>query len=231
MMPRSRLLDVWRAATPAWIGVGRAGTHYRTETLLAFRARHARARDAVWSELPAGFARRLGLLEMTSRAETKQEYLLHPELGRRLSAAARSRLARIARRRPEVQIVVVDGLSPRGIEAQAPTLLAGIKRALRARRLGTPILVRHGRVAVADEVGEVVGAEVTVAIVGERPGLVTAESVGAYVTFHPSRRRTEAERDLLASIYPGGTPATKAARLIARMVEKAFRDLRTGVHR
>lgn len=226
---RERLVERWRRRTPAWIGVGRAGAHYRTETLLAFRERHARARDAVWSELPASFARRLGLIEVSSRATSKQEYLLHPELGRRLAPADRRRLTRIARRGSAVQVVVVDGLSARAVETQAPRLLPGLLRALEGHTLGTPVLVRRGRVAVADEVGEAVSADVTVAIVGERPGLVTAESVGAYVTYAPRLGRTDAERDLLANIHDGGTPPAKAIGVIAAMVEKALRQRRTGV--
>lgn len=224
-----RRVAEWRRATPAWIGVGRAGTHYRTETLLEFRARHARARDAVWSDLPASFERRLGLLAVGTRASTRQEYLLHPELGRRLAPESRRKLVRLARHGPSVQILVVDGLSARAVAAQAPRLLPGLLRGLAGLSVGTPVLVRLGRVAVADEVGEAVGAELTVAIVGERPGLVTAESVGAYVTFAPRVGRNDAERDLLANIHEGGTPPAKAVPLVVEMVRRALRDRRTGV--
>jgi ethanolamine ammonia-lyase small subunit len=187
---------------------------------MRFVADHARAPDAVLTEVPAALVRRLGLTELPTRAATRAEYLREPALGRTLAPSARAKLAR-CRRGPQVQIVVADGLSSAAVVAHAGALLRALTRLLqkRRRRVGTPVFVRNARVRVQDEIGAAVRADVCCLIVGERPGLATAESLSAYVIYRPTRASAEPDRTLISNIHDGGVPPSAAARRIADLVD------------
>jgi ethanolamine ammonia-lyase small subunit len=221
----------YRNATPARIDVGRAGVRYRTATLLAFQEAHAAARDAVRAAVSPAFLERLGLVPLRSTARDRTEFLLRPDLGRKLAAESLETARRSGARAPKVQIVVADGLSSAAIEAQLPLLLPALVADL--ERGGAPpgpvFFVADGRMAVGDEVGRAVGAEVLCTIVGERPGLATAESLGAYVTYLKAREVNEAMRSMISNIHAGGLPPEEGARQLAALCLRALRDRRTGV--
>lgn len=222
---RARLL----AATPARLAIGRSGPRLTTAAYLRFLADHGRARDAVATEVPREVVKKLGLTEIASAATTRAAYLLEPRLGRTLSPSARTRLAR-CRKRPEVQLVVIDGLSSAAIVAHAGTLLKALGRELarRGRHLGTPLFVRNGRVRIQDEIGHVLRPDVCCAIVGERPGLATATSLSAYVIFRPTRSSAEPDRTLVSNIHDGGVPPLVAARQIAALIDECLARQASG---
>jgi ethanolamine ammonia-lyase small subunit len=213
-----------RRATPARLDAGRAGTRPRTASALAFRADHARARDAVHGTWSPGFRERLralGCLMARSAAPDKPTYLLRPDLGRRLADGEAERIRAAARPAALVQLVISDGLSARAAEQQLerlwPVLLRGLER------LGppaTPVAVELGRVAVADRVCEASGAELAVHLIGERPGLATAESLGCYFTWHPGPSTTDADRKCLSNIHPRGLPPDEAGAAIAEIARR-----------
>src|SRR5271157_2812637 len=211
-----------RRATPARLGVGRAGSRYTTASLLAFRADHARAIDAVMTEVSPRWVARSGLLEVRSRATTRQEYLLRPQLGRTLAeedAASLRRLYRGAgksergnRGKPSVLICVGDGLSSAAVEANAAPLVAEIKRRLGTKyRLQKPLFIRNARVRIQDHIGEIVRPDVVCMLIGERPGLVTAESLSAYVIYRPRLSSLEPDRTVISNIHRGGLKIRDAA--------------------
>src|SRR5262249_5023336 len=151
---------------------GRAGPAYRTATSLQLRADHAAARDAVLDEVDAG--RLLPLLEVTTRCQSKQEFLLRPDLGRLLSPASRQELAEKLPRQAGLQVLIGDGLSAAAVHAQVPILLPALLEAASAEwEVGVPFLVRYCRVGVLNDIGDVLAPEVCVLLIGERPGLAT----------------------------------------------------------
>lgn len=217
------------ARTPARLAIGRSGPRLPTAAYLRFLADHGRARDAVLAEVPAAVVKKLGLVELATAAASRAAYLREPRRGRTLAASARSRLAR-CRKRPEVQLVVVDGLSAAAVVAHAPTLLRALGRELgrRRRRLGTPLFVRNGRVRIQDEIGHALRPEVCCAIVGERPGLATTTSLSAYVIYRPTRSSAEPDRSLIANIHDGGIAPTAAARRIADLIDTCLEHHASG---
>jgi ethanolamine ammonia-lyase small subunit len=217
------------AATPARLAIGRTGPRPTTATYLRFLADHARARDAVFTEVPAVLTKKLGLIEIATNATTRSAYLHEPQLGRTLTARARARLAR-CRKRPEVQLILIDGLSSAAVVAHGGALLRKLTSLLRTRgrKLGTPLFVRNGRVRVQDEIGHVLRPELCCAIVGERPGLATATSLSAYVIYRPSRASAEPDRTLISNIHEGGLVPTVAARQIANLIEECLERHASG---
>jgi ethanolamine ammonia-lyase small subunit len=202
------------AVTPARLFVGRAGTAYRTSTLLRLRADHAAARDAVAAQLdlddPALVA--LDLFEVATEARTPAEHLLRPDLGRRLTADARVTIAARCLAAPALQVVVGDGLSAEAVRAQVPVVLPRLVRQAAAAgwMVGTTFAVRHCRVGVMNDVGDVLQPEVVVLLIGERPGLATADSLSAYLAHRPRPGCTDADRNLVSNIHGRGLPADDA---------------------
>ncbi len=228
-----RFLDQIQARTPARILTGRAGGSYTTRTLLELRADHASARDAVRDEidLEADFGRdfldRWGVFEVSTRANGKDEYLLRPDLGRSLDDRARDEVTERCPPGIDFQIVLGDGLSARAVVAQTPTLLPRlVDLATRAGwRLGRPFFVRRCRVGVLNDVGELLDPAVVVLLIGERPGLATAESLSAYLAYRPRTGHDDARRNLISNIHARGVACEQAARrivhLAAQMIDRA----------
>jgi ethanolamine ammonia-lyase small subunit len=220
-----------RRATPARLDAGRAGTRPRTATALAFRADHARARDAVhgaWT--PAFLARlgELGCLLVRSAAPEKSSYLLRPDLGRQLAAGEAERIRALAQPGALVQLVISDGLSARAAEAHLeriwPVLVRGLER---LGPLAPPVAVQLGRVALADRVCEASGAALAVHLIGERPGLGSAESLGCYFTWRPGPTTTDADRKCLSNIHARGLAPDEAGAAIAEIARR-IRDAGTS---
>lgn len=231
----SDLLKAVRARTPARILVGRAGPAYRTATQLELRQDHAAATDAVHTELDLTrdfspeFVERWRIFEVQTRACSKAEYLMRPDLGRRLSDEARASVSRDATRATDIQVVIGDGLSAAAVQAQVPGLLPLLEAETRERgwTFGRPFVVRYCRVGVLNDVGELLEPEVVVLLVGERPGLATAESLSAYLAFRPRPGHTDAHRNLISNIHSRGIAPEEAAVRIVALASK-MRQMQTG---
>jgi len=226
-----------RRATPARLGVGRAGPRYTTAALLQFRADHARAIDAVITEVSPRWVKRSRLLEVRSRAATRQDFLLRPELGRMLIAEDARRLRRLyassanSRRaeKPSVLLCVGDGLSSTAVEANAAPLVRALSARLARRyRMLKPLFVRNARVRIQDHIGEIVRPDVICMLIGERPGLVTAESLSAYLIYRPRLSSLEPDRTVISNIHRGGLKIREAAAQISSLIDDAIRLKASG---
>jgi ethanolamine ammonia-lyase small subunit len=208
-----------RRTTPARLDVGRAGTRPPTAAWLAFRRDHAAARDAVWSEWSAPFVARLraaGFVVVASAAPDRAAYVRRPPLGRVLAGGALDIVRRAGPPAPTFQVVLSDGLSPCAAETHFERVWRGLRRHLEAQgTLGAPVAVRGGRVAVGDAIGAAVGAAVVVHLIGERPGLGAADSLGCYLTWRPGPATTDADRKCISNIRPAGLDPDEAGATIA----------------
>ncbi len=238
LAPRySELLAAVRARTPARILTGRAGPSYRTATQLELRRDHAAALDAVHAEvdperdLGIDLVRRFQLFEVRTRAGSKEEYLLRPDLGRRLDDAARELIRKECPAGCVLQVVIGDGLSAAAVAAQVPALLPRLDE--EARRcgwsFGRPFFVRHCRVGVLNDIGEILDPEVVLLLIGERPGLATAEGLSAYFAYRPRPGHTDAQRNLISNIHARGVGQEEAARRIIALAENLRRWQMSGV--
>ena len=236
-----RVEDGWsslRRFTAARIALGRAGSSLPTREVLGFRLDHARARDAVLLELDldalGGDLARLGprILGLQSRCRSKAEYLQRPDLGRRLSESSRAELESFdpgGYRGCDLAIVVADGLSSVAVERQAASLLSSFLPLCAGLSLGPLCLARYGRVALADEVGALLGARVSLILIGERPGLSSPDSLGAYLTFAPAVGTTDERRNCVSNIRPEGLSPRRAAVKLDYLVREAFSRGLSGV--
>jgi len=225
-----------RARTPARLLAGRAGAAYRTSTQLKLREDHAAARDAVRAELDFAeifgedFVKRWGLFEVRTQASGKDEYLLRPDLGRHFDEASRAEIQRRCSRGDDLQIAVGDGLSVTAVHAQAPPLLPLLIEGARARgwKVGQSFVIRHCRVGILNEIGELLDPKVAVLLIGERPGLATAESLSAYMAYHPHASHTDAERNLISNIHVRGLSPQQAAVRILNFVAQMMKAGMSG---
>ena len=212
--------------TPARLGSGRCGPRYKTLTMLRFRADHAAAQDAVFSQVAEDFAPKNGMTEVRTMCRSKDEYLTRPDHGRCFDEENQAKIRSALPAKPRVQIVVGDGLSSAAITANAMDCLQAIRDGLKLKGIdpGTPIFVRYCRVGAGDAIGDVTGCELECMLVGERPGLVTDKSMSAYLTYKPHTGVSESARTVVSNIHAQGTPAVEAgahiAGLIARILEK-----------
>ena len=230
--PLSPLDPVERAlaSTPARVLVGRVGPAYRTTTALKLREDHAAARDAVQAEVNlerdfgAERVANLGLFEVQTQVASKAEYLRRPDLGRKLNDASRELVRERCPRESDFQVVIGDGLSATAVAAQAPGLLDRLHAAAVARgwSFRRPFLVRYCRVGVMNDVGDLLAPSVVVLLIGERPGLATAESLSAYMAFRPRSGHTDADRNLISNIHARGVSLDEAAERIVALAD-AFR--------
>ncbi len=207
-----------RARTPARLLVGRVGAAYRTNTQLELRQAHAAARDAVRAELNSeklgtDFIKQWELFEVCTEANSKDEYLLHPNLGRTFSVDARSKLLQRCSQGKDLQLVIGDGLSVTAVYSQVPKLLPILHDGAKARgwTLGQAFVIRHCRVGILNEIGELLQPAIAVLLIGERPGLATAESLSAYMAYRPRRGQTDADRNLISNIHARGVSAEQAS--------------------
>jgi ethanolamine ammonia-lyase small subunit len=233
--------DSWvalRRFTQARIALGRAGHAVPTQVQLDFQLAHAQARDAV--QVPwniEAFAEQVrGLGEETQILETivgsRDEYLRRPDLGRVLSEASRAQLKNLPAREADVALIVTNGLSSTAVERHGIPLLQAIMATYRTRSLRlTPVaLVANGRVALSDDIGSALAARVAVIIVGERPGLSAADSLGIYLTFAPRPGNTDAARNCISNIRPPeGLGYEAAAAKLLYLTEEALRRGLSGV--
>jgi ethanolamine ammonia-lyase small subunit len=229
----SAIVNKLRAQTPARLLAGRSGAAYRTGTQMELRQAHAAARDAVRAELSLirdlgeDFVRKWDLLELSSQAATKDEYLLRPDLGRHLNDSSRVALSRHCPAGQDLQISIGDGLSVTAVATQVPRLLPLLIDGAKARSwsIGSISVIRHCRVGILNEIGELLTPTVAVLLIGERPGLATAESLSAYMAYRPKASDTDARRNLISNIHARGVSAEYAAQ---RILNLAALMMKTG---
>ena len=217
--------------TPARLGSGRAGARYKTLTMLRFRADHAAAQDAVFSQISEDFGEKNGMVSVQTRCGSKDEYLTRPDLGRIFDAENQQKIRAAISGKPTVQIVVGDGLSSAAIAANALDCMAAIRDGLKARNIdtGKAIFVRYCRVGAGDAVGDVTGCDLVCVLVGERPGLVTDKSMSAYITLQPHTGVSESARTVVSNIHEQGTPAVEAGAHIAELIQMILQKKVSGV--
>ena len=217
--------------TTARIGVGKIGPRLKTQTLLALRADHAQARDAVMKDVDPKVLEEAGLFTVQTLCEDKNTYITRPDLGRKLNPEAIQTLQQRCVRNPDVQIYVSDGLSSTAVEANVNKILPVITEALQAKglKVGTPFYLRFGRVGAQEHVSETLGAKVVCVLLGERPGLATAESMSAYITYNAYVGMPESKRTVVSNIHRNGTAAVEAGAYVAEVIAKILEQKASGV--
>ncbi|WP_374355050.1 ethanolamine ammonia-lyase subunit EutC [Chitinimonas sp.] len=234
--------DPWQhlaALTQARIGLGRAGPALPTREVLAFGLAHARARDAVHSPHDtATLATRLAslglpIVHIASRAADRRCYLQRPDLGRRLDDASVAQLQAASAANGaagcDIAIVLADGLSALACQRQGPPLLHALLPLLHGFQLAPLLIASQARVALADEAGALLGARLAIILLGERPGLSSPDSLGAYLTYAPQIGRRDAERNCVSNIRPEGLTPTAAAARLAWLIRQALQRQLSGV--
>ena len=222
--------------TQARIGLLRAGSAVSSQDLLAFQLAHAQARDAVWRAWDADGCkaelerRSIATLTVQSRATDRALYLKRPDLGRRLDEVSlASLIAAREQHEAEVALILSDGLSAAAVDAHGISTVTAIQKALQSAAISCSpvVLARFGRVALSDEVGHALGASVSVIVLGERPGLSAADSLGIYLTHSPAVGNSDAQRNCLSNVRePGGLPPSAAA---VRLLSLLRRSLAAGM--
>ncbi len=236
--PAGVIEDSWgdlRRHTAARIALGRVGASLPTREVLAFELAHAQARDAVLNPLDVAALR--GALEaegwrvaeVHSRAPDQAAYLARPDWGRRLAVDSLAALSALGVDHADLVLVLSDGLSSTALQSHALPLLQALMPLLPGLLLAPLIIARHARVALADEVGERLGARMAVSLIGERPGLSSPDSLGAYVTYGPRVGRNDAERNCISNIRPQGLPLDPAAQQLATLINTSLRAQLSGV--
>jgi len=221
--------------TPARVAVGRAGTRPKTSTWLDFRVDHALARDAICSELNPEFIEKFAVVNgypyVQSSVASKDEFIQFPPRGKIVEEETLEKLKSQCAQDNDVQIVVSDGLSARAVEKNAANLLPMIVDGLKMNNIscGRPVVVRYGRVAVADQIGFALKARVVMNLIGERPGLSSAEGLSAYITYNPSPQTISSDRTVVSNIHERGTPAVEAGAYIVRLVKTILEKRVSGV--
>ena len=224
-------LEAMKKSTNARIGLYRAGTRQKTDSLIRFLADHAVARDAVFMDVSDEFLQKMNLFCVSSAAADKEEFLTKPDLGMKLSNEAVETLKQKCEKDIQVQIIIVDGLSSTAIERNIPDILPALNQGLKAAgiKVGTPFFIKNGRVRVMDQVGMLLNAEVVLELVGERPGLGTAESMSAYLIYKPSEKTVEADRTMISNIHRRGTPPAEAGAQIVDLVKQMLAKKASGI--
>lgn len=217
--------------TTALVGIGHVGTRYATDVVLQFQAELAVAHGAVYTALPEDWAAKQGLLPLQSRVTDHREFLLRPDLGRRLDAASVARLRENARRGVDIQPILADGLSAVACMGSGMALLDHFVKACEALgfSVGTPVCARFARVWLEDEIGEVVGAKVSAILLGERPGLGTGDGLSAYLVYDPKIGKTDGDRNMMSNIHARGAPPEQAGKRLAALAGAMLTQRTSGV--
>ena len=229
--------DDWpelRAFTPARLALGRAGSSLPTSEVLAFQLAHAEARDAVWTPLDVPALTALLKADgwptqtVQSAASDRAAYLARPDWGRRLHADSRAALLPVSIT-PDLVFVISDGLSSTATQRHTAPLLRAVRPLLEGLAIAPLVIATQARVALADEVGDALHARLAVSLIGERPGLSSPDSLGAYVTYAPRVGLTDAARHCLSNIRPEGLDYGAAAAQLATLIHTALLNQRSGV--
>lgn len=215
---------------PCRLGIGKAGARYKTLPVLEFRAAHSAAQDAVFTDVDPEVIEKLGLFTVQTKCDSKDTYLTRPDLGRVLSDEAVQTIKEKCKMHPTVQIYVSDGLSSAAVAANTADVLPAILQGLKSYGIeaGTPFFVKYGRVGVMDQISEITGADVTCVLIGERPGLITAESMSAYIAYKATVGMPEARRTVVSNIHKDGTIPAEAGAHIADIIKKILEAKASG---
>lgn len=215
---------------PCRLGIGKAGARYKTDPVLQFRAAHSAAQDAVFSDVDQDFIDKMGLFTIQTQCDNKDTYLTRPDLGRKLSEEGVKAIKEKCKMNPKVQIYVSDGLSSAAVAANVGDVLPAIEQGLKSYGIdiGTPFFVKYGRVGAMDEISEITGAEVTCVLIGERPGLITAKSMSAYIVYKGTVGMPEARRTVVSNIHTEGTIPAEAGAHIADIIKKILDNKASG---
>lgn len=224
-------LKIMRQASPARLFMGRCGARQRTASLLNFMADHAAAVDAVFRDVSDDFLEAHKLFKIKTVVRDKDEYLMKPDLGKKFDEAARKEILEKGEKGRQVQIIVVDGLSSTSIEANVPDVMPALVQGLEVQGIsvGRPFFIKYGRVGIMDEVAPLLDCDVIVEFIGERPGLITAESMSAYMAYRPDNATVEADRTVISNIHRGGTPPAEAGAHLATVVRQMIDNRVSGV--
>lgn len=227
----NEVVDRLKNYTPARIGVGRTGTRPLTKEFLSFRIDHAAAVDSVYGEVAPELLESFQLFSVDTCIETKEHYLTRPDQGRLLSEEGEKMIWEKCVKQPQVQVVVSDGLSANAIEENMADVYPALMDSLEANGLsaGTPFFVKGGRVGCMDAIGELLQPDVFVLLIGERPGLVCAHSMSAYMCYRPRAGTRESERMVISNIHRRGTPPVEAAAHIGTILSKMIEQKTSGV--
>lgn len=219
--------------TPARLGLWRSGPRYKTQPMLRFRADHAAAQDAVFSYVPDEVIEEMKLIPIETKCGDKDTYVTRPDLGRQFDEENTSIIKNKVTPNQKVQIIVGDGLSSAAIGANIKDILPSIKQGLKTHGLdfndNEVLFIKHARVPAMDKIGEITNADVICYLIGERPGLVTAESMSAYLAYKPTVGMPEARRTVISNIHKGGTPAVEAGAYIADLIKKMLDYKKSGI--
>lgn len=215
---------------PCRLGIGKAGARYKTDPVLQFRAAHSAAQDAVFSDVNQEFVDQMGLFSVQTQCDSKDTYLTRPDLGRKLNDEAVKTIKEKCKMNPTVQIYVSDGLSSAAVAANVGDVLPAIEQGLKSYgiSIGTPFFVKYGRVGAMDQISEITGADVTCVLIGERPGLITAESMSAYIAYKATVGMPEARRTVVSNIHKAGTIPAEAGAHIADIIKKILDNKASG---
>ncbi|MGK5509760.1 ethanolamine ammonia-lyase subunit EutC [Brevibacillus formosus] len=224
-------LDELLSSTPARIGVWRTGVRPLTKTMLELRRDHAAAVDAVYGEVSQAVLDQFSLFTVETQYDNTENYLKRPDMGRVLTEEGVRMLQERCQKKPQVQIVVSDGLSAAAVDANLKDVLPSLMDSLKSYGLtcGTPFFIQGGRVASMDHVGEILEPEVLVLLIGERPGLVTAHSMSAYMCYRPRKGMVESERTVISNIHRQGTSPVEAGAHIGTILSKMLEQKASGV--
>lgn len=219
--------------TTARIGAGRSGPRPRTSSWLLFQSDQAITQDTLLRDVEENLLDELGLFRVQTRITGgKEEYLLRPDLGRQLSDSARSLIQQRCTPHPDVQICAGDGLSAQAIEANLRQMLPVLQDGCRTAglSLGTPFFIQYCRVGVMNDIGDLLHPQVLILLIGERPGLGRAQSMSAYMAYHPQSGHSDAERDVISNIFDhGGTNPLEAGAYAVQLAQKMIHKQASGV--
>lgn len=227
----SELLQKAMKSTPARIGIGRTGTRMKVKDYLQFRVDHAMAQDAVRLDVDESFIKRLQIPILETRASTIDEYLMDLDSGRLLSERSVKWLQDHGDKNQQVQIIISDGLSSSAVLANAEDLLQALLQGLKLKKIsvGQPIFIKRGRVWVQDQVASIVNCDLVISLIGERPGLATAESLSAYIIYKPSKESVESDRTVISNIHRRGLAAVEAGAHISELLSEMLEKKASGV--
>lgn len=227
----ANVIEYARSITPARIGIGRAGTRMKTDHYLHFRIDHAAAQDAVYKEVDEALLNKLQLPILTSDITDLKQYLMDLPAGRRLAHKSAEWLDKNLTKNVDVQMIVSNGLSSSAIEANIESILPALKQGLALKNISTnePIYVKRARVWLQDEVAKIVNCKLAILLIGERPGLNTAESMSAYIIYKPHDKTVEADRTVISNIHEKGLSPSEAGAYLSELIEQMLQLQCTGV--
>lgn len=225
------IFEVMKRHTTARVCEGKAGARLRTKTMLKLRADHAKAKDAVNKDVDDELLKKMNLFSVSSKCRDREEHLTRPDIGRQLDKEVEDMIKKNCINKPTVQIYVSDGLSSsainENIKDMLPVLVDGLK--MKNIKVGTPFFVKYGRVPTMDRISEILDAEVTCVLIGERPGLIAADSMSAYIVYKAYVGMPESRRTVISNIHSNGIQPVEAGAYAAEVISKMLDAKQSGV--